>query len=339
MQSVASFRQGKLISFRKDICPIGEGLVDLFGTKKYIDRISELELLVSKLTEEKLEQASQLEKREEKIRKLTSAYQEANLALKAAEVKSFSSSAMSQKADEEMKVGQTLHHGLRLRPTEVDKLLERLDAIGSPEDDLLTAYLKSPVDLPPEAEKLAVSIKSDRGIAVLHCPFIFTLALVPPLPVTQSPPTFGSAFQLDQLREFMETPVLVVSAHAGDTFIGLALTKSDFEIQEQVESPVKEKHSKGGWSQKRFERLREEDIRNHADAVVQKLGEMSVRFRSIAKYAVIGGDPVLLRMISPSLDLPVVERRLERHDERRPDNLLEEVYSFYCYRRLPELKE
>jgi hypothetical protein len=313
-------------------------LVDLFGTKKYIDRIGELESLVSKLAEEKLEQSSQLEKREEKIRKLTSAYQEANLALKAAEKKASSSLTMPQKADEEMKISQTVH-GLRLRPTEVDKLLERLDAIRSPEDDLLTAYLKSPVDLPPEAEKLAGSIKSDRGMAVLHCPFIFTLALVPPLPVTQSPPAFGSVFLLDQLRDFMETPVLVISAHAGDTFIGLALTKSDFEIQEQVESPVKEKHSKGGWSQKRFERLREEDIRNHADAVVQKVGEMSVRFKSIARYAVIGGDPALLRMILPSLDLPVVERKLERHDERRPDKLLEEVYSFYCYRRLPELKE
>ena len=313
-------------------------MVDLFGTKKYIDRISELELLVSKLTEEKLELASNLEKREEKIRKLTSAYQEANLALKAAEKKASSSSAMPEKADEETKISQTVH-GLRLGPLEVNKLLERLDAIRSPENDLLTAYVKSPADLPPEAEKLAGSIETDRGIAVLHCPFIFTLALVPPLPVAQSPPTFGSAFMLDQLRDFMETPVLVISAHAGDSFIGLALTKSDFEIQERVESPVKEKHSKGGWSQKRFERLREEDIRNHADAVVQKLGEMAVRFRSLARYAVIGGDPVLLRMILPTLDLPVVERKLERHDERRPDKLLEEVYSFYCYRRLPELKE
>lgn len=329
--------QGENHFFSEDIIPRGEGLVDLFGKKKFEERISELELLVKKLAEEKLELASKLEKREEKIRKLTGAYQEANLALKAAEVKASASSTMPERADEETKVSQTVH-GLRLRPTEVDKLLERLSAIRSPKGDLITAYLNSPVGLTNEAEKLALSIKSDRGMAVLHCPFIFTLALVPPLPVMQSPPTFGSAFQLDQLRDFMETPVLVISAHAGDTFIGLALTKSDFEIQEQVESPVKEKHSKGGWSQKRFERLREEDIRNHADTVVQKLREMTVRFRSVAKYAVIGGDPVLLRTISPSLDLPVVERKLERHDERRPEKLLEEVYSFYCYRRLPELK-
>jgi hypothetical protein len=312
-------------------------LVDLFGRKKYEDRIIELESHVLELSREKDDLITQIEKREEKIRKLTSVYQEVNLSLKAAEKKAASHLTEPLGVEQERELDQTVQ-GLKLKPKEIEQLLKRLDAIRSPEDDLLTAYQKSPVDLPPEAEKLAVSIKSDRGMAVLHCPFIFTLILVPPLPLTQSSPTLGSAFQLDPLRDFMETPVLVISAHAGDTFIGLALTKNDFEVQETVESPVKEKHSKGGWSQKRFERLREEDIRNHADAVVQKLGEMAVRFRSIARYAVIGGDPVLLRMIVPTLDLPVVERKLERHDIRRPDKLLEDVYSFYCYRRLPELK-
>lgn len=322
--------------FRGGIYPKGDGLVDLFGKRKYEDRIRELDSRVSSLLREKDDLTSQLEKRDEKIRKLTSAYQDSNLALKAAERKASSPSTVPWKADAKTEASQTFQ-GVRLRPSEVDKLLERLEAIRSPEDDLLTAYTKSPTGLPPEAEKVAGAIKSDRGMVILHCPFIFTLALVPPLPVTQSPPTFASAFLLDQTRNFMETPVLVVSAHAGNSAIGLALTKRDFEILENVETPVKEKHSKGGWSQKRFERLREEDIRNHADAVVRKLVEMAAGFRSIAKYAVIGGDPVLLRMILPSLDLPTVERKLEQHDERRPDRLLEEVYSFYCYRRLPEL--
>ena len=62
----------------------------------------------------------------------------------------------------------------------------------------------------------------------------------------------------------LEIPVLVISAHAGDTLIGIALSSGRFEVQEAVKSQVKEKHSKGGWSQKRFERLRDEDIRNHA---------------------------------------------------------------------------
>jgi Actinobacteria/chloroflexi VLRF1 release factor len=215
---------------------------------------------------------------------------------------------------------------------EMQKLLQRLQAIRSPEDDLLTAYQKNPSGLPPDIEKLAGTLKSNRGLAILHCPQVFSLVLVPPLPLHDSPPSLGSIFRLDPLQEIMETPVLVISAHAGDTFLGLALTRDGFEMQEIVESSVKEKHSKGGWSQKRFERLREEDIRNHADAAVQKLMEMAGRYRSVARYAVLGGDPALLKMISSAIDLPVVERRLERHDKKRLDKMLDEIYGFTCYR-------
>ena len=306
-------------------------MVDLFGRKKYEDSVRELESQVSELSREKDELTSQLEKREEKIRKLTCAYQEANLSLKAAEKKAVSQLTEPLRPEPKRVLDHTVL-GLKLRPKEIERLLRRLEVIRSPEDDLLTAYLKSPVGLPLEAEKLAESVKSDRGMAVLHCPQIFTLALVPPLPVTESPSTLGSTFQLDQLKNFMETPVLVISAHAGDTFLGLSLTKDNFEIQETVESPVKEKHSKGGWSQKRFERLREEDIRNHVDAVIRKLSEMAGKYKPIAKYAVVCGEPNLIKMISSALDLPIIERRLERHDTKRLDRLLDEVYGFTCYK-------
>ena len=33
-----------------------------------------------------------------------------------------------------------------------------------------------------------------------------------------------------------------------------------------------------------------------------------------------------------SIGLPLVERRLEQHDEKDLDSLLEEVYGFTCYR-------
>jgi hypothetical protein len=308
-------------------------LVDLFGKKKYEDRIMELESRVFELAQEKDELICNLEKREEKIRKLSSSYQEAKLAQKVAEQKATRSDAKSMVLGAEPEKQEGLkYHGQRLRPMEMQKLLKRLQAIRSPEDDLLTAYQKNPSGLPPDIEKLAGTLKSNRGLAILHCPQVFSLVLVPPLPLHDSSPSLGSTFQLDPLQEIMETPVLVISAHAGDTFLGLALTRDGFEMQETVESSVKEKHSKGGWSQKRFERLREEDIRNHADAVVQKLMEMAGRYRSVAIYAVIGGDPVLLKMISSVIDLPVVERRLERHDKKKLDKILDEIYGFTCYR-------
>jgi len=52
--------------------------VDLFGKKKLSDRIHELEFGMAELRRENEELVRTLEKREEKIRKLASAYQEPN---------------------------------------------------------------------------------------------------------------------------------------------------------------------------------------------------------------------------------------------------------------------
>jgi hypothetical protein len=130
----------------------------------------------------------------------------------------------------------------------------------------------------------------------------------------------------------MDTPVLVVSAHAGDTFLGVALSRDGFEAEELVESGVMGKHSKGGWSQKRFERLREEDIKGHVDLVNEKLAELMGKYKTLLKYAVLSGEEGLVRQIAPGIGLPVVQRRLERHDERNIKGLLDEVYGLVCYR-------
>ncbi len=114
--------------------------------------------------------------------------------------------------------------------------------------------------------------------------------------------------------------------------MGVAMSQEGFEVLEFVESQVKEKHSKGGWSQKRFERLREEDIKNHVDAVLEKLSKLLGKYRTIVKYAILSGDESLIKQIKPSIGLPIVERRLEPHDEKQLDSLLEEVYGFTCYR-------
>jgi len=161
---------------------------------------------------------------------------------------------------------------------------------------------------------------------------LFTLQLIPPFPIQESYTREGSAFILDPLEEMMDTPVLVVSAHAGETFLGVALSQEGFLAEELVESSVMGKHSKGGWSQKRFERLREEDIKSHVDLAAEKLDGLMGKYKSLLKYAVLSGEDNLIRQIAPGIDLPVVEIRLERHDGRKTKALLEEVYGFTCYR-------
>lgn len=313
-------------------------MVDLFGKKKLEDRILELQALLAKLEGEKEELLRTLEKRDEKMRKLSSANQEANLALKAAEQRA---AAISLSPAPVVQVAEDAYDGLKpkarkLSLREMDLLRERLKACRSPNDDLLASYYPGSVPedggLPPQIKKAAAAIKSKRGGIILHSPQLFTLLLIPPFPIQESYTREGSVFVLDPLEEMMDTPVLVVSAHAGETFLGVALSREGFEAEEMVESSVMGKHSKGGWSQKRFERLREEDIKSHVDLVSEKLAELMGKYKTILKYAVLSGEESLIRQIAPAIDLPVVERRLERHDDRKTKELLQEVYGFTCYR-------
>ena len=313
-------------------------MVDLFGKKKLEDRILELQALLAKLEGEKEELLRTLEKRDEKMRKLSSANQEANLALKAAEQRA---AAISLSPAPVVQVAEDAYDGLKpkarkLSLREMDLLRERLKACRSPNDDLLASYYPGSVPedggLPPQIKKAAAAIKSKRGGIILHSPQLFTLLLIPPFPIQESYTREGSVFVLDPLEEMMDTPVLVVSAHAGETFLGVALSREGFEAEEMVESSVMGKHSKGGWSQKRFERLREEDIKSHVDLVSEKLAELMGKYKTILKYAVLSGEESLLRQIAPAIDLPMVERRLEWHDDRKTKELLQEVYGFTCYR-------
>lgn len=314
-------------------------MVDLFGRKKLEDRILELEAGLAKLEREKDDLFRTLEKRDEKIKKLSAANQEANIALKAAEqraaaVVSAPSCVLPQSGVHGQVELTFRRQKLGLRETGL--LLQRLSFIRSPREDLLAAYYPGAVPedglLPAELSNAASSVKSCRGEIILHSPQLFSMILIPPFPVSESLTREAAAFYLDPLREMMDTPVLVVSAHAGDTFIGVALSRDGFEAEELVESGVMGKHSKGGWSQKRFERLREEDIKGHVDLVNGKLAELMGKYKTLLKYAVLSGEEGLVRQIAPGIGLPVVQRRLERHDERNVKGLLDEVYGLVCYR-------
>ena len=310
--------------------------MDLFGKKKLEERILELEAEKSQLEGEREDLLRTLEKREERLRKLSAAMQEANLALKAAEQRA---SARSSPASSEAPGGESPEEqkpkASRLGLRDIDSLLERLQAVRSPREDLLTACYPgtSPERglLPETFRKAASAVNSRRGGIILHCPQLFSLLLIPPFPIKESHSHEGSDFSLDLIREMMEEPVLLVSAHAGETFLGVCLSRDKFEAEETVESPVMGRHSKGGWSQKRFERLREEDVRAHVDLVTEKLQAILSKYKPVLHYAVLSGEESLVRQIASSIDLPLVERKLSRIDSKETNLLLDQVYGFVCY--------
>ncbi len=310
--------------------------MDLFGKKKLEERIQELEVELVRLEGEREDLLRTLEKRDERIRTLSSAIQEANLALKAAKQRASAraSPAPSDAAGESPEEQKPKARRLGLR--DMDFLLEKLHAIRSPREDLLVAYYPGPIPedpaIPQPLKRAASAINSRRGGIILHCPQLFSLLLIPPFPIKESQSHEGGKFSLNTIREMMEEPVLLVSAHAGDTFLGVSFCRDKFEAEELVQSSVMGRHSKGGWSQKRFERLREEDVKAHVDLVIEKLEAMLGRYKPVLHYAVLSGEESLVRQIASFVDLPLVERRLSRIDSKETNLLLDEVYGFVCYR-------
>ena len=311
-------------------------MVDLFGKKKLEERILELEAERSRLEGEREDLLRTLEKRDERIKKLSALAQEASLALKAAEQRQAASASHPSAQDKTVQPTEPKLGARKLGLRETDLLLERLHAFRSPREDLLAAYYPGtfPEDpaIPEPLRKAASAIKSRRGGIILHSPQLFSLLLIPPFPVKESHSHEGAAFFLDPIQEIMATSVLVVSVHAGDTFLGVSLSRDKFEAEELVQSSVMGRHSKGGWSQKRFERLREEDVKVHIDLVREILEAMLGRYKPLLHYAVLSGEESLVRQLASFVDLPLVERALPRIDSKETNLLLDEVYGFVCYR-------
>ena len=312
-------------------------MVDLFGKKKLEERILELEAERSRLEGEMEDLLRTLEKRDERIKKLSALSQEASLALKAAEQRLAAQSASPPALLDETKLPVAQRaEGRKLGLREMDLLLERLHAFRSPREDLLAAYYPGPFPedpaIPEPLKKAASAIKSRRGGIILNSPQLFSMLLTPPFPIQESRCQEGAAFYLDPIQEMMATSVLVVSVHAGDTFLGVSLSRDKFEAEELVQSSVMGRHSKGGWSQKRFERLREEDVKVHIDLVREKLEAMLGRYKPLLHYAVLSGEESLVRQMASFVDLPLVERALPRIDSKETNLLLDEVYGFVCYR-------
>jgi len=191
-------------------------LVDLLGKKKLEEEIDRLRSRVGDLEEEKGSLQLQIERRDDKIRKLTSASQETSLALKAAEQRIAALQARgagegegegAREREETATEGGGQSQGSSppraLKPRELERLLERLDAVRSPQGDLLSAYAargSALVGLSPEVADLVKRAGPDRGVAVFSDPFLFTIALVPPFPIKKDEMTVAGSFKTEPLR-------------------------------------------------------------------------------------------------------------------------------------------
>jgi hypothetical protein len=172
------------------------------------------------------------------------------------------------------------------------ELLHKIGSIKSEKRDLLTIYL-----MPGE------------GIADLE-----RSGEIPPLESDiESGWMLADAFNTEPIEESIhrDRVFCIILSHADETFIGVS-DRNDFLDYRIIRSGVKEKHTKGGWSQKRFSRLREEDIKNHVKKVADALSKIIDKWGDSIEFIIVGGDYNLIKEPLLSLGkIPIVVRGID----------------------------
>jgi len=90
------------------------------------------------------------------------------------------------------------------------------------------------------------------------------------------------------------------------------------------------KHKTGGWSQKRFQSLVEEDIKHHADKVRALLEPMLLKHKDI-QYVLAGGEGKLIKMILEGYDHPLVMKSMDTISKGNADQVLRDILAVRCY--------
>ncbi|MEA1965714.1 MAG: Vms1/Ankzf1 family peptidyl-tRNA hydrolase, partial [Euryarchaeota archaeon] len=149
-----------------------------------------------------------------------------------------------------------------------------------------------------------------------HC---ISVAVVPPFVIERSDWVTADAFDLTPLEGMLayDSTVCALYAHAGRTVVGIVRgggrdrDRGDgggSEVcAEIVRTGVQAKHTKGGWSQRRFERGRDQDVLYHIKKVQEKLREL---MDDPVEMIIAGGDLSLTRKMLAGAKMPVIEKKV-----------------------------
>ena len=322
-------------------------LKKIFG-KKELDYINSLEAQLEQQRSEKDSITARLEAKEEIARKAVSQKQvveeELNSANKKIETLEYELSKLRQKTANEL----TFRNISNISKQAIDRYFFQISSIKAMENSLITLYLKSGESLSdlentnelldslePKNISLIDKIGSSTGIVVFYdTNQMIQEAVAPFLPVESSSWKLDNRFDTVPLQHLIEKEVdlLILLIHAGESFIGITGSQDSFTSHQIVRSSVKGKHTKGGWSQRRFEKLRDEDIQHHLEKVSSALHSMVKESSMEIDFIVASGDTRLVFETLKDLNYPVIERSLDVSvDKKNVDKILKEIWSSKRY--------
>ena len=226
-----------------------------------------------------------------------------------------------------------------LSPQRFLDYLSQLKSLKSDSESLITIYvpqgqslsdLKNDIvveQIDENSQHLLGKIDSQTGYVLFYDQFgMVREAVAPAFPIKDPMLKFGKTFDVKRLKLMAnkDVGVCVVIVHAGESFVGFAPSKGGFETHQVVRSSVKAKHTKGGFSQRRFEKLRDEDIAHHIEKVRKVIKKVlddntNVDINNI-DYIITGGDSQLVKHAMDGLadDIPAIEKtmdvKIEKHN-------------------------
>jgi len=162
----------------------------------------------------------------------------------------------------------TPRHREALRGDRLAEVLSRLESVRTDREGALTAMVGGNGELPDAAAEAAGDRAGlvDRAAPCLYCADdagTVNAALAPPLP-PEPFAEWGDRFRIDR-SWFEPKGEYALALVRADTFALGRYEGRERIAVEGFESDVKSDHSKGGFSQGRFERLRDEQIANHVE--------------------------------------------------------------------------
>ncbi len=290
----------------------------LFNRKELEKKVEILQKRINELESENKLLFTRLSKQEVRTKKAVSDKQEADLALKKAEKKIEKLERTLENLKEEKQktdeLTQTFKRAVTLTNAQSCDLLSQIGSVRSRNEDLVTVYLhpnesitdlsefESTIELEQDVRYLMQRIESPTGMALFYDMKrmgMVRMLMTPPFPIAESGWKLDRAFDTLQLQELLEQnlAICIVLAHAGETFIGIS-NRESFIDHKVVRSSVKEKHTKGGWSQRRFERLRDEDIKHHAEKARSVFESLVDEYKAEIKMVVASGEHNLIKEIT-----------------------------------------
>lgn len=247
---------------------------DVLGKTELKERIEELEEEVEEL-EKRL--GAEERKRKNAVTEKQEAHERANrMESKVQELEDRLARAEEDEKDVGFRVAKTV------RGPTLSEALELLESARSGEDSLTTVRVapgdRIPEEFGTETTAALQRVESKTGfVAFGDDAGLLRVALVPPLGVEETRVEHGSSFALDRdLFELPETHAVAVvrsDEYAGGIYSG---SGSDGERvgYSSLSSEIKSKHSKGGYSQGRFERARDEEVKKHVREAAEEFGAM-----------------------------------------------------------------